>query len=324
MASEQNEDDQNATDLSSLSVHEVSLVKRGANKRKFALWKSEDFKMKDLTAAILSSPGNDGNDEIVKQMVIDGISKEGQSTIEDAMKLLSAVKEELNSGLLDKIQSALGLKAEESQSEFDRGEESEGARVADEEKSQSEFDRGEESEGTSLSDKGKLKSEEELEKGPDDPLAKALLKAYDDPRIKALFKSNEELQSKIQKHEDEKREKEFIQKADEHYSMVPGASSQEVGILLRELDDISPSLCGKVEGILKSTNAFAKNSGIFSEQGTSQNESISGISNQNDFDNEIEKMAKHRVAKTGEPYLKAYEKTLKENQDLYSKSIGWR
>lgn len=318
MASEQNEDDQNATDLSLLSVHEVSLVKRGANKRKFALWKSEDFKMKDLTAAILSSPGNDDNTEIVKQMAIDGISKEGQSTIEDALKLLSAVKEELNSGLLDKIQSALGIGAEAKPDESDK------PTVFNDSKAQSEFDRGEESEGESLSDNGKLKSEEDPERDADDPLAKAVLKAYDDPRIKALFKANEDLQSKIQKHEDEKREKEFIQKADEHYGMIPGATSKEVGILLRELDDISPSLCGKVEGILKSTNAFAKNSGIFSEQGTSQNASMPGISNQNEFDNEIEKMAKHRVAKTGEPYLKAYEKTLKENQDLYSKSIGWR
>tara|TARA_R110002020_G_scaffold50264_1_gene142180 strand:+ start:3656 stop:4576 length:921 start_codon:yes stop_codon:yes gene_type:complete len=305
MPDEQDEDATRATDLSSLSVHEVSLVKRGANKRKFALWKSEDFEMRDLTAAILSSPGHDDNTEIIKQMTVDGISKEGQSTIEDAMKLLSAVKEELNAGLLDKIQNALGLKAkQEEQDEFDRGEESEGARLADENKAESEFDRGEESEGTELSDEDKLKKS-------------------DDPRIEALFKANEELQAKIEKHESEKREKEFIQKAAEHYNVIPGATPQEVGILLRDVADLSADLCTRVETIFKATNSFSQNSGIFGEQGTSQNSGGTDATNQNDFEVKIEKLANQRVAKTGEPYLKAYEKTLKENQDLYSKSIGW-
>jgi len=317
MASEQNEDEQNATDLSSLSVHEVSLVKRGANQRKFALWKSEDFEMKDLTAAILSSPGHEDTTEILKQMTVDGVSKEGQSTIEDAMKLLSAVKEELNAGLLDKIQNALGLKAEEKPDEFDRGEESEGTRVFDENKAQSDFDRGEESEGSKLSDEDKLKKSEE------DPRAQALLKAYDDPRVQELFKANEELHEKIKKHESEKREKEFIQKAGESYNVIPGATPGEVGLLLRDLDDLSPDLCARVEGILKATNAFSQNSGVFGEHGTSQSSATHGSANQNDFEIEIEQKARHRVAKTGESYLKAYERTLKDNQDLYSKSIGW-
>ena len=305
MASDQNEEGTSATDLTSLSVHEVSLVKRGANKRKFALWKSEDFEMRDLTAAILSSPGHDDNTEVIKQMAVDGISKEGQSTIEDAMKLLSAVKEELNAGLLDKIQNALGLKAKaEEQDEFDRGEESEGAKVLDEGKAESEFARGEESEGTELSDEDKLKKS-------------------DDPRIEALFKANEELQAKIKKHESEQREQEFIQKADEQYNVIPGANPHAIGILLRDVADLSPELCERVETIFKATNSFAQNSGIFGEHGTSQAAAGSGDINQNEFEAEIEKMTRHRVAKTGESYVKAYERTLKDNQDLYSKSIGW-
>ena len=44
------------TQLTELETLEVSLVKRGANKKRYALTKSE-MDMQDLTAAILATPG---------------------------------------------------------------------------------------------------------------------------------------------------------------------------------------------------------------------------------------------------------------------------
>lgn len=308
-----------ATELSELDVLEISLVKRGANKKTFALFKSEANNMRDLTAAILAAPG-DSHPELTKEMVVKGLSKEARSTVEDAVKLLSAVKEELSADLYKQISDALGLRGleeEKAEAERDTEEEDEPREDTPPSPPAGELEEEEKAEGAA-----EPPLEAEAEKGPmqedeESNLMKEISKS-DDPRIAALFKANKDLAETIKKHESEKREKAFIEKAQSHFATIPGATPDQVGVLLRDIDDLSPDLSSRVEGILKATDAFAKNSGLFSEAGNAH-ESILGNS---DASNQLNQMAKQRLAKTGESFAVAYEKVLHENSNLYNELVG--
>ena len=296
-----------ATELSELDVLEVSLVKRGANKKTFALFKSENA-MQDLTAAILAAPG-DENTELMKEMVVKGLSKEARSTVGDAVKLLSAVKEEMSAGLYKQIQNALGLKGmDEEKAEGDEPLED----------TPPEPPTGELEEETKAEEDAEPPLSAEPEKMEEDEEAKKAITKSDDPRLQELFKANQELVAKIQKHESDKREKEFIEKAQSDFAGIPGATPSEVGLLLRDADDLNPELAKRIEGIFKSTEAFAKNSGIFQELGSSQTGSV----NATDADAKLNNLARQRLAKTGESYAVAYENVLNENANLYNEMVG--
>ena len=296
-----------ATELSELDVLEVSLVKRGANNKTFALFKSETNEMKDLTAAILASPGDD-NPELMKEMVVKGLSKEARATVGDAVKLLSAVKEEMSSGLYKQIQNALGLKGlEEEKAEGDEPlEDTPPSPPA-----------GELEEEAKAEGDAEPPLSAEPEKEEDEETLKAVTKT-DDPRLTKLFKANQELVAKIEKHESEKREKEFIEKANVEFACIPGATPNEVGLLLRDTADLDPKLANRLEGILKSTEAFTKNSGLFAEAGSSQAGGVAA----SDAGAKLNNLAKQRVVKTGESYAVAYEQVLNENSNLYNELVG--
>jgi flagellar biosynthesis GTPase FlhF len=313
------------TDLEDLDVLEVSLVKRGANKKRFALWKNEGETVRDLTAAILAAPG-DNDPELSKEMVTKGISKEARATIQDAVKLLSAVKEEMTGGLYKQIQSALGLKGlEEDKPEEKQEEAAPPDQVPEEEKAE---EAPPPPPPPTEEEKAEEETEEEKAAKAEAALSKlsegAPLQKSGNPQIVALFKQVADLERINKAHESEKREKEFVAKAQADFSTVPGATPEEVGIMLRDLDDLNPAIAQRVEVVLKASNAFVKNSGLIGEVGSSQSGQGNPFVKGSDFDNQIEGLAKQRVAKTGEVYAVAYEKVLGENADLYSKSIGWK
>lgn len=304
------EREERATALEDLDVLEVSLVKRGANQKRFALWKTEENDtMRDLTAAILAAPGEE-IPELVKEMVVKGLSKEARSTVADAVKLLSAVKEELSSDLYKQIQSALGLKGMDEE----KGEED-----AEEKPPELEAE-AEEEQGDAEPPAGDVADQEKAE-DEDEEAEKSVAKS-EDPRVVQLMKQAEELQAELNSHKAEKRTKAFITKAQEELSAVPGADPEAVGNLLRDLDDADPALAARVEAVFKAADAFCKNSGVLGELGSSQAGAAIGADG-SDFNAKMDGLARQRVAKTGESYAQAYEKVLGENASLYSQSIGW-
>ena len=296
------------TELSGLDVLEVSLVKRGANKKRFAMFKAanEGEIMQDLTAAILAIPGETVEDhpELAKEMIVKGLSKEARSTIGDAVKLLSAVKEEMSADLYKQIQNALGLKAykgleEEAEEKEPKGDE-------------------EAPEGGELEVSAEVKpEEEEAEKGDKEEAEKEVKKA-EDPQLEALFKANQELVAKIQKHEREATEKEYVAKAEKSFKHIPGATPGAVGLLLRDLGEADAKLEERVEDILKATEAFAQNSGLLQEASAIPEGSAPGLS---DAEAQLNALAKQRVKKTGESYPIAYKEVLAENASLYTQMI---
>ena len=319
-----------STDLEELQVLEVSLVKTGANRKKFALWKGEET-MLDLTAAILSAPSDDQTD-LQKIMVTKGLSKEARATVGDAYKLLSAVKEEMSMGLYKELKNALGLKGMEDEKEDDSEEKAEDSQAPmgeDEAPAEAPPEAEEKAEGD---DEAPPEAEEKAEGDDEEDAQKAVpvtiqqqnqaLAKSDDPKLIALYKTVADLQKVNKAHEDKARTKQFIEKADKAYPVVPGASPKEVGLLLRDLDAVDPKLCQRVEAIVKAANAFASNSGLLGEVGTSNAGASPYAVGNSDAEIQLEGMAKQRIAKTGESFAIAYEKVLMDNQALYNKSVG--
>jgi hypothetical protein len=273
-----------ATDLVDLETLEVSLVKRGANKKRFALAKNEGSEMKDLTAAILAAPGD--IDPQLAEVLKEALSKEAEAVIADAFKMLSAVKDEMSGELFAKISEALGFgKAEEEPEEEPEAAAEEPAEAAAEDE-----------------------PEEEAEKS---------IEKSADPEVVALFKEHEELKALYKAELAEKRTKEFIAKAEEQFANIPGATCEAVGHLLRDLHDLDQGIADRVESVLKGTQALVENVGVLGESGTRAQAPASG-----DADARLDTMARARVEKTGISYAKAYESVLKENPKLYTESLG--
>ena len=278
-----------ATDLVDLETLEVSLVKRGANKKRFALAKNEGSEMKDLTAAILAAPGD--IDPQLAEVLKEALSKEAEAVIADAFKMLSAVKDEMSGELFAKISEALGFGKAEEEPE----EEPEAA-----------------AEEPATEEPAEAAAEDE----PEEEAEKSIEKSAD-PEVVALFKEHEELKALYKAELAEKRTKEFIAKAEEQFANIPGATCEAVGHLLRDLHDLDQGIAERVESVLKGTQALVENVGVLGESGTRAQAPASG-----DADARLDTMARARVEKTGISYAKAYESVLKENPKLYTESLG--
>ena len=263
------------SDLNDLEVDEVSLVKRPANKKRFFLSKKAE-QMKSLTAAILAMPSDEKSDSLI-DVEKNEISKETAQVLGDVKKLLEAVKEELSPELMDRLAESLGLRSERRREE----EEEE-----------------------------KMDEEDEEEKLKADDIFKS-----DDPAVMALFKKHQELESLYKAELFEKKRSSYIAKAEKDLAAVPGMKADEIGILLSDIDDLSPKHADRVVALLKSVESFARQSKAFEEIGTSS------IETGDSAEKRLDAMARARVAKNGESYAGAYTKVLDENPSLYSQYI---
>ena len=281
-----------ATDLIDLETLEVSLVKRGANKKRFALTK--DSKMQDLTAAILAAPGE--IDPELAAVLKEALSKEAEAVIADAFKMLSAVKDEMSGELFAKISDALGCgKAE---GDDDEEEAAEAAPEAAPEEAP-EAPAAEEEE-----------EEEETEK---------TIEKSEDPKVAALFKEHTELKALYKAEMETKRTAEFIAKAESDFSNIPGTTAEQVGGLLKDLHDLDQGIAERVESVLKGTQALVENVGVLGEAGSrAQAPAV------NDTEGRIDALARARVEKSGGvmTFAKAYETVLRDNPKLYTESLG--
>lgn len=226
--------------LMDLETLEVSLVESGANRKKFAITKSEDGRMSKVIEAIKSAPMENAGKllELLKQ---GELSEEASAAFMEALKLLSAFQEEIPEALWREMLALAGA-PEEVEAQEDEEEE----------------------------EKLEMQDEEEMEKS----LAKAPKELQE--RLRSLWKTQGESQGKIealQKALDTEREdrvtKEYAVRAKEEFAGVPGIATDELGILLKNLDLMDAGISRKVQGILKASAMAAKASDLTKEFGTS-------------------------------------------------------
>ena len=269
------------TELRDLEIEEISLVKQGANRKRFKILKEgtpatdKEVFMEELPYAevLKADLGTEDNlRETLKKKTPD-LSTDATEVSVALMKLATAYAEELPSDIFDTLAESAGFKkaatkkAKPAPTEDDEDEEPDGDEEEDDEE-----------EVPQKKAKKMAKKATKMAKADEDSaVQKALEKITKEADIdllpedvqgpvRYLFKANETLETKIEKMEEEKRVKEFVAKADE-FTHLP--KTEKFAMLLKEMDEkLSPETFKAVEGIFKAADAGLKESNLFVEVGS--------------------------------------------------------
>lgn len=282
--------------LTNLEAVEVSLVPRGANLKKFLIFKSEEgFRtMEEILKSILEIELENENDvdEVLKAAKM---SEKATGAAKAALKILSAYKDELPSDIINMLASLSGYGYAAPQKSKDKY----GYKM-DKEK-----------------DKGyKMPCKKEdgsldLEAVPEEvrPLVESLWKEHETAIAKAA-----ELEETLRLEKEEKSKKEFISKALEFDSL--NVKAEELGLVLKSISEKAPEGFEKIMTILKSANEAIKQGGLFKEVGTN------GTNSENTAWGKIESMAKTMVQKdVNMTQAQAIAKVLNQNPELYNEYL---
>jgi len=314
------------TRLEDLEIDEVSLVSKGANRRKFIILKAGDVpegdSMEPQFAEILKT------DLGTEDQIRDTIGKTAPELSTDAtdamvgiVKLATAYSEELPSTIFDTLAEAAGF---EKAFPFEKPPvkpEVPVKETPEEKKKRLE----EELAALKQTKKGSKKMEKSDES---DPITKALEKITKEEDIDSLpeeiqgpvrylYKSNVELSDKIEKMEDDRLTKEFIAKAAE-YQHIP--KTETFATLLKSMSQkLTPEEFTAVEGIFKATEEGFKESSIFKEVGSEA--AITGTP-----EGQLASLAKQRVEKSegSITFAQAMSDVTMEHPEIYEDMLKQR
>lgn len=253
--------------LTNLDTLGVSLVRRGANKRKFAITKSEegvmDEKAIELLTTVLKEAGYEGEDKILEQLKKAQMDEKATGAVNGAIRILSAFSDNPEiKKLLDGLKAALGG-------------ESNPTPKAKEDKPMDEKDKKNPAYPAPMAKALELLPEDQ--RGMFAPVLKAMLDAAEGASAERIQKAEERAtatEAILKSERDARLVKEYVSKAATEFDKVPG-KPEELGLVLKALNDANPELCKKVESILKSAQAALKESAIFVEKGR-QGENVNG------------------------------------------------
>ena len=290
------------TELRELETVEVSLVDKGANKRTFAIKKSEKKEM-DVIGAILAAPFEKG-DAIMDRLKKAELSEQAVEGIKSAVQILSAFQEEVPANLLKDLMALGGFSKQEEEEDEEKPEAAEEAAPDGE---TPEADEEEEAE--------KQEDEEEDEEEMQKRLA-ALPKNMRS-MVEQLWKSNksaitkaEELEAKIKKAEDEKRLSECVAIAKAEFGALP-VNAEKLGSFIKSLDGMNDA--DFVLGLLRSSNEMISANGLTTEIGKS-----TSSTNDKTPIAKAERMADALMEKEGITKAKALANVWKNNPSLYA------
>lgn len=243
--------------LTRMQTAELSLVKRGANKKSYAFAKSENAM--NPIHAVMSAPA-EGEEQFVALMKSAGASEERVEAAVAAYRLQKGFADVLKSEDLAVIAKAAGYKKAAKKGEDDE-EESD-----DEEDDKDDMPFGK-----------KKKAATKKSAEPDFAQLDAATRA----QVQAVFKSNEELTQKSANLEgivktllDERTMGEYVAKAKE-FSHVPG-KPEEIAVLMKSAHDSSPELAKGLEKLLQSMNEIVSKSALLGTIGSSGSGGSSG------------------------------------------------
>jgi len=298
------DEEKTTNELTDLETVEVSLVDKGANRRTFAIRKSEKNTM-TVIEAILAAPF-DKSEELMERLKKAELSEQAAEGVKSALQLLSAFQEELPESLVSEMMGLIGMSEEKAEEE-------------DEEKEEKQEDPAEEAteevaEEAAAAEEESEKSEEE----EDEEMEKRLSALPEETRgmVEQLWKSNrsevkkrKELEQQIKKAEQEKRLGEFVKKAREDFSSLP-AKPEEIGAFMSSLNGDTAKFA---QSLLKSANEIISSGGITSEIGKSiaDAQQIDSIS-------KAEQMAAEIVKSEGVSEAVARGRVWKNNPGLYA------
>ena len=337
------------TALTDVETLEVSLVPQGANmKKRFPVLKSAEKKeMSDILHAVIDAPSSEDTkfDQVVKSSKL-GENAEAGEALKGAMKILNAYSDSISPedaiGVMAEgfgIQKGEYKKAdeeedeEEEKAEKEEEEEEEEAEVKvemaeEEEEAEVKVEMAEEEEKAEDEEEEEEaeKAEDEEEEEDEEKIEKSLKSLPKNVRkqMTSLFKSQRQAIAKAAKLEkalkverDERLRKEFVEKAQKEFPYIPGKSPEEVGLMLKTLHAVAPTVAKDVETIFKSVSATIEKTGLLKELGSG----MSGGGDSSSAYGKLDGMARGAISKSGGSYAKAFETAMNQNPELYSQYL---
>lgn len=274
---------------------EVSLVPRGANKKKFFLTKEDEDsimseEIKDLFEEVLKSDLENA-DEVEEILKAAKLSDKGTAAVKGALKLLGAVKGEIPEGLREKLAGLVGY----------------GYPPPAKKQEQEEYKMPKMKEDGSFDFTG---VNDEIR----EPL-EALWKANQDnkEKLEAVTKENTELKDTINKERDEKLTREYVAKAAEFKNL--GINAEEYGPVLKKLAESDKDAYDKHLAVLKAADEGQGK--LFTEAGAS------GESTVGSAEEKINKAAE-AIMKEDKTVTKeqAFTRALEQNPGLYDEYMS--
>jgi hypothetical protein len=294
------------TDLDTLGV---SLVRRGANKRRVALTKSEEG-MKDAEEILKAVLEMETDDEDKIEEVFKALSPKGVNAVKGAMRLLNAFKEELPKDVMSGLSKLAGFaapaKAEGEGYDFPPKKKQENAEEEDEAKMKKTLENVPEELRDTL---------QELWKSHDEGLQEQIKKSEE--RADKAETQVTELAKTVTILRDDALRKEMIEKAENSYGAL--GSPEEIGGLLKDLHGAGGELAEKIEKLLGQANERVAKSALLDELGRSGG----GETAHNAWD-KIEKAAKSIVEKSEEPLsqAEAVDMVIRKQPELYNEYLA--
>jgi hypothetical protein len=274
--------DDDHTELVNLTAFGVSLVKRGANKKRIALTKGLETSMEKILE-ILKSYKAEGEAKLDELCRVAKMSPEATDALKSMLKLAMAYQEELPPELMKQMMALAGVEQEApppAPTPTDK------------------------SVDVLKSLDGKVKVAVE-----------AVLKAQRD-EVQKQQKKNEELESIIKAERNVRLTREFVSKAEKDFAKMPGTHA-DFGVLLKDLHDVcDEKLFARVEKALSDAHAVIKDSSVLKEHGRVG----SGGSVGGDTMTKIEALAKDLITKSETKLSRsdAIVRVLAQNPDLYA------
>jgi len=233
--------------LKDLDAVEVSLVPRGANKKKFLIFKEVDSPMEEILKAVLETELENESrvEEVLKAAKL---SDKAKGAVKGALRLLNAYKDELPKDIM-KTLAELADYGYPAPTEKAKGKKDE-----------------EEDEKKKYGYPAPTKKEDgsyDFSSIPEEvrPAVEALWKEQQEAVKKA-----EELEKVLKEERDKQLRKEYIQKAADEFANLP-TKPEEFGLVLKGLAEKAPEEYAKLEGVLKAANEAIEAGALYAEVG---------------------------------------------------------
>jgi hypothetical protein len=293
-------------ELKGLNVEEVSLVNKPANERMFLLLKQEGGNTLEVLNDVLKSlneldidlDNSEGIENILKKMKL---SEKACDAAKGALKLMTAYKEEMPKGFMEKLISMAGY-GEMEDEEMEKPANPKGGKEMPKQPLVAEKKRMKKEDGSLDIDAIPEESRE---------LVQMLWKEHE-----SAIKKADELEAILKAEREIRITKEYQERG----ANFPNIGTAEaVGGILKKAYEVSAEYGLQVETSLKDANAKIEKSDLFKEIGSD------AVSNNDSSWAKIEELAKSYVAKgDGRTMAQAIDRVLAENPQLYEEYIRER
>ncbi len=285
--------------LTNVQTAELSLVRRGANNKRFALTKAEDnMKFAELVKTVLNTEA-EGESALIKTLKSAGADDEAVEIAVANFRLQSGFSDKLSKEGFAEVAKAAGYELAKAKADHDDDDD-------DDDDDKPAFLRG------------KKKKTDKSHVPADMPVE--MQKAFEDQQstITRLEKEAKANSSQLETLRKDTERKEYVAKCVESYSHVPGMSSEEMGVMLQDAYEVSKDFGGKLEKQWEETSKALKESALLKTRGAAHatHDGSSPIGR-------LKTIAKDYKAK--DPSMsedKAFSKAMQDNPELYEEYLA--